>query len=110
MKFAFAVILSFGFIVACKSPDKYLTVTNDRGIETTVIDFTKVQAGNDSLVHYNLLALSKLADDIQMIRLETENNCLVDGKASYWLEDSCIIVMQRDQIMMFDREGRFCVP
>ena len=107
MKFAFAVILSFGFIVACKSPDKYLTVTNDRGIETTVIDFTKVQAGNDSLVHYNLLALSKLADDIQMIRLETENNCLVDGKASYWLEDSCVIVMQRDQIMMFDREGHF---
>ena len=107
MKFVFAVILSFGFIVACKSPDKYFTVTNDRGIETTVIDFTKVQAGNDSLVHYNLLALSKLADDIQMIRLETENNCLVDGKASYWLEDSCVIVMQRDQIMMFDREGHF---
>ena len=62
MKFVFAVILSFGFIVACKSPDKYLTVTNENGIETTVIDFTKIQAEKDSLVHYDLLALSEIAD------------------------------------------------
>lgn len=107
MKFIFTIICSICLVGACKSPDKYLTVTNDRGIETTVIDFTKVQAGSDSLVHHNLLALSELADNIQMVRLETGNNCLVDGKASYWLEDSCIIVIQRDQLMMFDLEGRF---
>lgn len=107
MKFIFAVILCFCFIVTCKSPDKYLSITDDQGIETTIIDFTKIQAGSDSLIYRDLLPLSELADDIQVIRLETGNNCLVDGKASYWLEDSCIIVVQPDQIMRFDREGHF---
>lgn len=107
MKFIFTIIFSFCLVGACKSPDKYLTVTNENGIETTVIDFTKIQAEKDSLVHYDLLALSEIADDIRVVRLETKDNCLVDGKANYWLEDSCIIVVQRDQIMKFDREGHF---
>lgn len=107
MKLQCIVPILFLLAVACKNSDKYVTTVEDRGIETTTIDFTKVQAGRDSIVHYSSLPLSEIADDIQVIRLETGDNCLIDGKATFWVEDSCIIVIQQDQIMMFDREGRF---
>ena len=107
MKLQCIVPILFLLAVACKNSDKYVTTVEDRGIETTTIDFTKVQAGRDSIVHYSSLPLSEIADDIQVIRLETGDKCLVDGEATYWVGDSCIIVVQRDQIMMFDREGRF---
>lgn len=107
MKLQCVVPILFLLATACKNSDKYVTTVEDRGIETTTIDFTKVQDGRDSIVHYSSLPLSEIADDIQMIRLETGDNCLIDGKATFWVEDSCIIVIQQDQIMMFDREGRF---
>lgn len=107
MKLQCIVPILFLLAAACKNSDKYITTVEDRGIETTTIDFTKVQDDRDSIAYYSSISLSEIADDIQVIRLETGDKCLIDGKATYWVEDSCIVVVQRDQIMMFDREGRF---
>lgn len=108
MKYTSIILISLLIATGCKEPgNKYLTITQEQGIETTSIDFTKIQATRDSLTHDELWPLSRLTDDIQVIRLETGDNCLVSGKAIYGIEDSCIVVIQNDQIMTFDREGHF---
>lgn len=107
MKLECVMLVVFLLAAACKDSDKYIITTKNQGVETTTIDFTKARAGGDSLMYYSSLPLSGLADAIQVIRLETGNHCLIDGKATYLVGDSCIIVVQRDQIMMFDKEGHF---
>lgn len=107
MKTVFVMCLVLGLVVACKKSDKSVAVTRGQGIETTILDFTKIQGEKDSLLRYDLLPFSEIADSMQVIRLETGDHCLVDGKAEYWLEDSLLVVIQPDQIMTFDREGRF---
>lgn len=107
MKIVFVMFLILGFAVACKNSDKSVAVTGGQGFETTILDFTKIQGEKDSLLRYDLLPFSEIADSIQVIRLETDDHCLVDGEASYWLEDSLLVVIQPDQIMTFDRKGFF---
>lgn len=105
MKFWTGIL--FLLLLGCKESGKSLISNSENDVETTVFDFTKIGIAADSIRHQELLPLSLLADSIQVVKLETGNNCLVDGKADYFIGDTFILVSQRDQVMLFDRTGRF---
>jgi len=55
----------------------------------------------------SLLNLSEIADSIWYVRLETNDSCLLHNYAEYFFTDKYIFIDNVQQILMFDRGGKF---
>ncbi|HCC70053.1 MAG TPA: hypothetical protein DEQ09_02730 [Bacteroidales bacterium] len=51
--------------------------------------------------------LSELTDDIEYIKLETNENCLLHPRAEYFFTDDYIFIDNSTHILQFDRKGKF---
>jgi hypothetical protein len=51
--------------------------------------------------------LSEAASDVEYIKLETNDSCLVTARAKYYFTDDFIFVQNRDHILKFSRDGKF---
>jgi hypothetical protein len=51
--------------------------------------------------------LSEAASNLDYIKLETNENCLVGSRAEYFFTDDFIFVQNRDHVLKFSRDGKF---
>jgi hypothetical protein len=51
--------------------------------------------------------LSQLASNVEYIKLETNDNCMIGPTVDYFFMDSLIFVKNRDHILKFSRDGKF---
>lgn len=107
MKCKLAVALLLLLLIGCREKKSYWVASDEDGVKTITIDFTVLSESSDSVGFQKLLPLSELSDDIRVVKFETRDECLIDGNARYRIADSCILVIQSDQVMLFGWDGRF---
>jgi len=66
-----------------------------------VVDYESI------LNNKSIVSLSELADDIEYICLETNDQCLLRSTAKYHFTDEFIFVNNIEYILQFDRTGKF---
>ena len=69
--------------------------------EFFVVDYESI------LNNKSLVSLSELADNIEYIPLETNEQCLLRSTAKYYFTDEFIFVNNIEYILQFDRTGKF---
>ncbi len=66
-----------------------------------VVDYESI------LENKSTISLSEMADDIEYIPLETNDECLLRSAAEYFFTDDYIFVDNVEYILQFDRKGNF---
>jgi len=61
----------------------------------------------EALSNKKEISLAKAASNVEYIRLETTDSCLVRSVVRYFFTDSLIFISNRDHILKFSRDGRF---
>ncbi len=55
----------------------------------------------------SIIKLSQLATKVEYIQLETNENCVINNNAKYYLSDNFIFVRNKDHILKFSSDGKF---
>lgn len=55
----------------------------------------------------NYSTLSKIAEDVRYIQLETKDDCLISARAKYYFFKSFIFVCEKNFVLKFSSEGKF---
>jgi hypothetical protein len=61
----------------------------------------------DLIKQKTIAKLSQLASNVEYIRLETNEDCMVYNNAKYYFTDNFIFVKNRDHILKFSYDGKF---
>lgn len=101
MKYFKFIALIF-VIYSCNSNEKKYLVSTPKKKD----DFFEINY-EDLLTRKQVLELSKIASDVEYIRLETNPNCMIGSMASYFFADSSIFVSNRNHILKFSNSGKF---
>jgi hypothetical protein len=72
------------------NPDKFFEINYEKVLENK-----------------QLIGLSQIASNVEYIKLETNENCMVRPVVRYWFNDSLIFISNFDHILKFSRDGRF---
>jgi hypothetical protein len=59
------------------------------------------------LKNKNTLYLSQIAKEVEYIKLETNNECVIANEPQYFFTDSLIFVNNNDHVLKFSRSGKF---
>ncbi|HEX2970068.1 MAG TPA: 6-bladed beta-propeller [Bacteroidales bacterium] len=77
-------------------------------------DLTEISAESFFTINYEQalenkkeLRLSEIASDVEYVRLETNDSCLLRPVVNYFFTDSLIFVQNFDHILKFSRNGKF---
>ncbi|MDX2414309.1 MAG: 6-bladed beta-propeller, partial [Bacteroidales bacterium] len=93
----FAAII---FLVSCNGGPEEVEDTYDRD-KFFVVDYNQI------LNNPQQLRISELNGDVEYIRLETNENCLLHPRADYHFTKDYIFVDNSKFILQFDRSGKF---
>lgn len=88
-------------LLGCKKQNSFVSQEQVNGCTVTHIDIPQQQAAQAPLM------LSGLAHNIEVIPLETSEEGLVGAYAKYYIGRSFILVLQSENILLFDRNGHF---
>lgn len=61
----------------------------------------------ESLRNVKNLKLSQVAENVEYIQLQTNEECLINPEARYFFDDSLIFVTNKDHILKFSNSGKF---
>ena len=61
----------------------------------------------DLLDNKQVIGLSQVASDVEYIKLETTNDCVIKRISECFFTDSLIFIGNRDHILKFSRDGKF---
>ncbi|MFZ0282596.1 MAG: 6-bladed beta-propeller [Bacteroidales bacterium] len=61
----------------------------------------------NALGNKQLINLSQVASDVEYIKLETAEDCMVRPVVNYFFTDSMVLVQNFDHILKFSRKGKF---
>jgi hypothetical protein len=75
----------------------------------------KIYSGNFFQINYETLlkqketiSLSQMASNVEYIKLETKDNCLLwEGLKKYLFTDNFIFISNKDHILKYSRDGKF---
>lgn len=87
------------FVCSCSNKDRLNKASLPR--EFFSIDYEKI------LKNKVQINLSQFASNVEYIKLETNDSCLVRPVVNYFFTDSLIFVQNYDHILKFDRKGKF---
>lgn len=114
IKYAFAGAIAIG-ILSCGSKQDKNQPDAVGNLGNAPIVAEKVLAGNDTVIVVDVsaadrspvsLKLSDLADDIEIVRLENNNEAFV-GEGATWLTGNRIIIYSNGIVRQFDRSGKY---
>jgi len=98
MKFFLTLMLVFIF---CSCTNKQGPKKASLSQEFFNIDFEEI------LDNKKQINLSHVASNVEYIKLETNDSCLIRPVVNYFFTDSLIFVQNYDHILKFDRKGKF---
>jgi len=61
----------------------------------------------ESIRNVKNLKLSQVADNVEYIQLQTNEECLINPEARYFFDDSLIFVTNKDHLLKFSNSGKF---
>lgn len=97
MLLSFLLLVLFGLESFGQIPQK-TTNTADKFFDIKIEDLLKSK---------KTVGLSQIATNVEYIKLETTNECLLYSMAKYYFSDSIIFVTNKDHILKFNYNGKY---
>jgi hypothetical protein len=94
------IVLILLFASSCKSK------TRESGSAAGTDKFFEINYEN-ILKNSKMIPLSQVASNVEYIKLETNNDCMIHRIGGCFFTDSLIFIGNRDHILKFSRDGKF---